>query len=74
MVSSEPFQINGKCTTMTFFRLLQVTKIMVHKAQIIVPMRHINMFRSEPFQVNGQCTIITFFCLLQVTKITMHSA
>ena len=63
MFRSELSQTNGKCTIMTYFRLLQVTKIMMHSTQIIVTICHIDMFRFELFQINGKCTIITFFCL-----------
>ena len=55
-----------------FIGLLQVTKITMHIAQIIVTYCHIDMFMSELFQANGKCTIIIFLCLLQVTKSMMH--
>ena len=66
--------MNGQCTIMTLFCLLQVTKIMMNSIQFIVAMCHIDMLRSELCQTDGQRTITTFFCLLQVTKIMMHSA
>ena len=61
---------------MTFIFLLQVTKVLMHRTQIIVTIchsYHIIIFRSELFQTNGLCMILSLICLLQVTMIMMHS-
>ena len=73
-IRSELFQTNGQCTILSLICLLQVTKIMMQSAQIILTICHIVMCRFQLFPTNGQCTIMTLFCLLQVTKATMHSA
>ena len=40
MFRSELIQTNGKCTTMTFYCLLQLTKITKHGTQIVVTSCH----------------------------------